>query len=132
MNMSNLDFNAPRSVIVQPGVYFLCDPCYVVPDDEWSDLLDKSNMLTEVYAEADRGLIVAFSTMWGDGTYYDQYGNSYDVDAGVIGLVDVRYNPTEDMDPHSEYRKVVFSVATECSQKDGILIFGDTYINTKD
>lgn len=130
--MSEPNWNGPREVIVQAGVYFLCDPCYVVPDEEWSNILDESNFLTETYAESDRGLVVGFSTFYGDGTYQDQYGNSYDVDAGMIGLTDVRYNPTLDMDPRCEYRKVVFSTATKCTQKDGILVFGDTEINTRD
>jgi hypothetical protein len=28
-----------------------------------------------------------YTTQWGDGTYKDQYGNLYNVDAGIIGCI---------------------------------------------
>lgn len=127
--VNELNFRADRTVTVQPGTYYLCDPCYAVTGSEWMGVLDASNYLTETYAEGNRGIIVAFGTEWGDGYYEDQFGNGYPVDAGLIGLVDVRYNDKPNMDG---LRVVTFTEPTVCtSRKRGrYLTFGETVIDT--
>lgn len=126
----SIDFTADRTVTVPAGTYFLCDPCYAIADEEWNNILEASAFLTQVYAEHDRGVICAFSTAYGDGTYEGSDGHSYDVDAGLIGLVDCRYWK-EEGNPHSS-TLVVLTVPTECSSRmnGGILTFGDVEIHT--
>jgi hypothetical protein len=79
-----------RHVIVPAGEYFLGDPSYAVPDDQWHPLLwswaDLSRPLGHML---DGTYIVAFPTAYGDGVYKDDHGHSYPVDAGLIGLVPI-------------------------------------------
>ena len=73
--------------------YFVGDLCYVM-HDEWSEVCD----LTlgpevdeeDVYFElADGRPFILMGTAYGDGEYYDQFGNRYPVDSGTIGAVKV-------------------------------------------
>lgn len=132
MSTNDIDWCANRKVVIPAGTYFLCDPCYVVADDEWDDILNKSNYLNQLYAEHDRGVICSFSTAYGDGSYPDQYGNRYDVDAGCIALTDIRYNPELAASTANPHRTVTFTEQVTCYTDDNCrtLHFGDTVIDT--
>ena len=69
------------------GTYFIGDPCYVLKDelyDEWGNESD--------YADGDYEYFAVGSTCYGDGVYYDEYSKSeFGVDAGILGVVDMRY-----------------------------------------
>lgn len=93
---------AVNSKIVPPGTYYVGDPCYVFEHDNWIDLLDAICNLggdlsgNKVYV-SECGLIWMHQTEFGDGQYLG-YGSMisgghfmFPVDAGVLGLVDVRY-----------------------------------------
>lgn len=78
----------PYPIKTKKGL-FIGDPCYVIPDAQWSDYVD-------AYLEArDKGhahfnfnghVMGATSTAYGDGEYADGEYNSYPVDAGIIGV----------------------------------------------
>lgn len=78
----------PYPIKTKKGL-FIGDPCYVIPDEQWSDYVD-------AYLEArDRGYahfnfngvnVGGTNTAYGDGEYYDDEDNSYPVDAGLIGV----------------------------------------------
>ncbi len=75
--------------------YFVGDLCYVL-SDEWSDVcdltLDPLNDADDREFQFDDGREFLFlSTAYGDGTYFDQFGNQYPVDSGTIGAVKVEY-----------------------------------------
>lgn len=81
-------------VRVPAGSYFLGDPCYAVPRDEWENLLH-SNAVFHLPVGQVRGFqVLGFETKYGDGTYYDQEGIAYLVDAGLIGLTPLALNGT--------------------------------------
>lgn len=72
--------------------FWVGDPCYhdgiSKPHEKWIRLLDeagyfqqKTNLIFE-----DR-YVGGVGTLYGDGLYEDQLGNSYPVDAGIIGYV---------------------------------------------
>jgi hypothetical protein len=89
------------------GKYFIGDPCYAVPDEDWSDVLDATGMLglyaSETYGspgdkEDQAGAykytdkfgdhwILSAPTEFGDGTYIGSDGEEYGVDAGILGAV---------------------------------------------
>lgn len=86
------------------GRYWVGDPCYAfnreapVPGgrQEWHAWLDETwnrydplghNTRLLFDGEIAGARIVAASTMYGDGCYSDQEGRSYDVDAGLLGVV---------------------------------------------
>lgn len=102
----------PR-ISLPPGKYFLGDPCYVLPSNEWHDALDQTHyfnlypnreeMESGQHHYNDRHLqngvftrngvmFAVSSTAHGDGEYpcLDRFGNkigSCGVDAGLIGAI---------------------------------------------
>ena len=73
------------------GRYYIGDLCYVMTDDEWTEFCNitiKGNEILEgEFQLPDGRRFATYSTAYGDGTYYDQYGHSYSVDAGLIGCI---------------------------------------------
>ena len=122
-------------VEVPAGQYILGDPCYAVPDDEWMELLESCDYFENPIGKITRRdksyyRIVAFSTRWGDGCYRGTDGNSYPVDAGLIGLVPVE---AVDMDALRDdlCTVVTFDKPTKCgTDGDGKLRFGHITIDT--
>lgn len=133
-------------VRVEPGTYFLGDPCYTIPNDkhdEWMDLLNSCNFFRDspigwYKRPAGTGAVttievLSFDTKYGDGAYYDQEGHYYAVDAGMIGLT-----------PETVWRDIVdvkwlegcgqvvtFPDPIVCKSDDGDLHFGGYHINTR-
>jgi len=115
-------------VEVAAGKYVLGDPCYVVPDLDWQDLLKSCEYFEQPIGEVHGHQVLGFSTRWGDGTYADNQHRHYPVDAGLIGLVPIEY--AIGVDP--ELSQVVeFKNSTTCTRtSDGVLTFGNIVINT--
>ena len=82
------------------GTYYVGDLCYVLSSrwDEFCELtIDGSQCLEGIFTMADGTRFATFGTAWGDGTYFDQEGNSYSVDAGLIGCVLVSQHDTDEV-----------------------------------
>jgi hypothetical protein len=125
---------------VEPGTYRLGDPCYSVPSDKWQGWLEQcyagheAGTPAEVYDGRVAGRrVVAFSTMYGDGTYYDQSGRSYGVDSGIIGLVPADMPGLSPRDVEiGLVQLVTFERAVTCDvdTATGLLVFGTVMIET--
>jgi hypothetical protein len=124
-------------VEVPAGQYVLGDPCYAVPHDKWSELLESCSCFNNPigqFSTHDRGFTiyhyaVAFGTRWGDGCYRGTDGNLYPVDAGLIGLVPLSASSNELRDDLSTV--VTFDKPTICSTDGtGKLRFGHITIDT--
>jgi hypothetical protein len=115
------------------GTYMLGDPCYHVPDDRWSEWLDKadsSNYSSILVADLDGKTVLGFGTQYGDGSYSDQYGNVYGVDAGLIGLVPIELCKEIDT---ALAKEVEFDEEFICERDNkGQLTFGNYIIKTED
>ena len=121
------------SVSVPAGTYFLGDPCYAVPSEMWDDLLASCDFFKLPVGTVRRTQVLAFGTRWGDGTYTDGEGNSYPVDAGLIGLTPIALASArlDSWGLSSMGRIVTFVSATRCtSDNAGLLVFGRICINT--
>jgi len=116
-----------NTVLVPPGMYVLGDPCYAVPDDEWSDLLHSCNYFSQPVGMACGKPVMAFDTAYGDGEYRDNNGFSYGVDAGLIGLVPVEIAK---FGVYDDSRIVEFSSETLCTNVNGVMNFGVIVIDT--
>jgi hypothetical protein len=129
------------AVEVPAGTYWLGDPCYTVPDDDWMPLLRTCGVFGASDDPADgqpgpvgtvRGHeVLAFGTAHGDGEYQGSDGHRYGVDAGLIGLVPVALNP----DGYTVLvRQVTFDAPTVCKTEGGgaVLTFGPVVIYTGD
>lgn len=74
---------------------------------------------------------VSYNTKWGDGTYQDNSGRSYGVDAGLLGIVALKdidlSNPENDC---SLGTIIEFKQPFNCEGEDGIMRFGNVMIDT--
>jgi hypothetical protein len=119
---------------VPAGRYYIGDPCYAIEGNHWSKWLTNAGLYTN--PDMLTGNIVdsfdahAFSTAYGDGTFYDQEGREYGVDAGLIGLVPISYLEANNVKVEKYWTFVTFDRPTECSSFKGTLSFGDIVINT--
>ena len=117
------------------GEYIICDLCYVI-DDRWDEICSclfskKNSSRAGGEFEMEDGIKFAlYSTAWGDGCYNDNKGNSYGVDAGVIGCIKVT-----DLHKMGESVSSLGTVHTfnedfETGYEDGTIFFGDVRIET--
>lgn len=128
-----------KSHIVPAGRYWLGDPCYIIKDHDWLQFCNGFSFAENsgnTYIELDDSIkVLAFSTYHGDGCYLDQHGNSYYVDAGLIGLIPWEYTEKFTEKDSTEYfslsNVVEFTEDTLCFTADGILTFGNYIIDTK-
>lgn len=77
------------------GKYWVGDLCYVM-HDEWDEVCGRffagrndHGCNEGEFNLADGRRFVSFNTKWGDGGYRDQFGNTYGVDAGLIGCIKI-------------------------------------------
>jgi len=122
--------------------YYVGDLCYVM-HDEWEevcDLLFSHDSVGGAEGEfqlADGRKFFSLSTLYGDGTYRDNFGRSYSVDAGLIGAIkvdDIR-DPNFEIVIANGYGHIVeFSSELQdfdvSSDDDGTLRFGPILIDT--
>lgn len=150
-----------NSAMSDKFVYYIGDLCYVLTDDEWDTLCaqvpSKLEMLedlesedgydNEFFLDVDKLTayavsldsddyeaarpFVCFSTAYGDGCYEDLDGNSYAVDSGTIGMIDVRYISDSAKLERAVQSGLGHLVETdspidpsECSYDEGVITFG--------
>lgn len=123
------------------GKYYIGDLCYVL-HDEWDEvcelMFENEHKCDGEFTLKDGRRFATYSTKYGDGGYYDNYGRVYSVDAGLIGCVLV-----DDIDLTNESNNVdggnivEFSDAFETSggrltsnDWDGIIKIGHVEVNT--
>lgn len=115
-----------------PGEYWIGDPCYAVPHDDWPCFLHtvRVNGQPTVFNGAQ---CAVFRTTKGDGSYRDQEGRLYSIDSGMIAAMPAdcaRNNPDQvvpnsmmgayvTFDQHFDFRH----------QPDGAITFGHVTIN---
>lgn len=119
---------------MKAGTYYVGDLCYVLHDewDEVCDLIIKDGECLDGEFELKDGRRFAmYGTAYGDGTYYDQSGNEYGVDAGSIGCILL-----SDIDLDSEGNfltggnTVPFENDFYTGELDGKIMFGSLSIDT--
>lgn len=123
--------NNPQ-VYMEPGTYYIGDLCYVLNNswDEFCELTIRDNeCINGGFRFADGREFVSFTTIYGDGTYTDEEGFKYPVDAGLIGCIRI-----EDMDCISgevgdSGQIRAFTKPFICERVDGVLYFGKVAID---
>jgi hypothetical protein len=72
------------------GNYYVGDLCYVIPNNLWDEFLGNWDFdYSGVYGDFLSSLYWVAETEYGDGIYDDQFGNTYAVDAGIIGCINL-------------------------------------------
>lgn len=82
-----------NKAILPAGRYFIGDLCYTAGEDDnaWSQWVEVAAAHSNDFVDPVAGAnyndwpLVAVSTLYGDGTYEDNKGRVYGVDAGSIG-----------------------------------------------
>ena len=119
---------------MKAGTYYVGDLCYVLHDewDEVCELIIKDNIcLDGEFTLKDGRRFAIYSTAYGDGTYLDQSGNEYGVDAGSIGCILL-----SDINLESEGNfltggnVVPFESDFYTDEEDGRIMFGSLIIDT--
>lgn len=117
------------------GKYYVGDLCYVIDDVAWQALCKR--LEADGYFESDGGkwtgrcngsTIVLFSTLNGDGSYYDQYSRQYLVDSGNIGIMPVDVISKGDADG-GNIIEFETDFAVEAVDK-GVFAFGNIVVDT--
>lgn len=124
------------------GRYWIGDPCYVL-DSQWQDLGEQTGWFGSdddnpnatnykgIFTTKNGARCFANGTKYGDGTYYDNFGHEYGVDAGLLSIV-----------PESEVEDVAFAETSghfmnfendfDVCEEDGTFYFGTVEIATDD
>lgn len=133
------------------ATYWVGDLAYVLNDTEWDTFLhlcnpedigpdavcylDPDNLTVE---DEDSGRpFVAFSTAFGDGTYTGSDGNTYSVDAGLIGCIRVSDITDKNLLQSALDRNLGHLhdfgedfYLEQCLNDGGVLVFHDLEIDT--
>ena len=123
------------------GKYYIGDLCYVMDDVEWDEFcsitIDGQRVLDGEFQLKDGRRFATYGTAYGDGVYYDQYGHSYSVDAGLIGCIlveDIRAEEYENLLDLGSIMEFDKSFATSGGRNDegweGLIQFGHVMIET--
>ena len=115
-------------IILQPGHYWIGDPCYAVSRRNWRDFLDSIDPTTGA-ATKDGQPCAAFRTGSGDGTYPDQERHLYPVDSGLIAAIPQTATDADALEPGQPSlgtmsRLVHIDHPFQCSEKEHHLLFG--------
>lgn len=73
--------------------FYVGDPCYVLSEDNYDGVFGANDYQDGQYTgktlnDEEFNFILA-GTKYGDGEYYDNRGNTYGVDAGILGVVPI-------------------------------------------
>jgi hypothetical protein len=124
--------------MMRAGKYYVGDLCYVLHDawDEVCSLIiqpGQGRLLDGEFNLKDGRRFAIFSTAYGDGTYYDQQGREYGVDAGSIGCIHVDMIDTSDSSNFTSGGNIISFEKDFNTSTDGQnLTFGNVTICTGD
>lgn len=117
------------------GKYLVGDLCYVM-HPEWDDACDlffagrdDHGCNQGEFQLPDGRRFASYNTKYGDGTYTDQFGNNYPVDAGLIGCI--RVDDVNDPDAWLEGMHVhEFTSPFEVYYENGTIHVGHIAVDT--
>ena len=122
-----------ETFVMPAGKYYIGDLCYVMHDvwDEFCDItIQETSVLDGVFALKSGVTFATFCTAWGDGGYRDMEGREYSVDAGLIGCIRVEDIGVSEQGNIRCGHVVEFTEDFGVDSHDGVIRFGDVYIDT--
>jgi hypothetical protein len=125
----------PKTAEFPAGEYYIGDLCYVMQSD-WPEVCDRmirdtSEARNRLLKLSDGRKIFFGQTAYGDGCYEDNNGNSYAVDAGIIGIIS--RNDIHNSDDNSPGLGNMFKFESDFTvsyDEKGVFQFGDIVIDT--
>ena len=119
--------------MMKAGTYYIGDLCYVMHNrwDEFCSLtISGHRVLDGEFNLSDGTRFATFTTRWGDGTYKDELGNEYSVDAGLIGCIRVEDIAPEELANIKDGRVVEFVNDFTTFSAGGVISIGTVSIDT--
>jgi hypothetical protein len=120
------------------GAYWICDPCYAYPKDEWMDFCHKYPNSPSVMEYGDHQYFV-WGTSCGDGVYpvMGPKSGQCGVDSGLLAVIPhdlaVLWGAVDYL-KDLEKRALCVSIRTarafEIEERGGDAFFGDYYVDT--
>ena len=129
------------------------DPCYIIDDDQWADVLDYTlyfnlfpsreamskghhkynprNKQNGVFTLKDGVTCAVSGTAYGDGCYPDDEGRHYGVDAGMLGIFPAEYAARTGNSRFGHFITVPADYEVTVSYDDGTIDFGVVSIHTE-
>ena len=119
--------------MMKAGTYYIGDLCYVM-HDRWDEFclltINGHRVLDGEFNLSDGTRFATFTTRWGDGTYKDELGNEYSVDAGLIGCIRVDDISPEELPNIKDGRVVEFVKDFTTFSSGGVISIGTVSIDT--
>ena len=114
------------------GTYYIGDPCYVVRKGRWMPFLSTTDFFRDPIREVGGFLLAGGGTAYGDGTYKDEEGRKYPVDAGMLSLIPMEWIKKYGKKPNDGAGHIVeFDKEFTVDVNGGIFRFGHVNIDTK-
>lgn len=117
----------------KPGKYYVGDLCYAIEDwDAFCDLTIVRTGVLDGQFPWKSGVLWSHGTAFGDGSFGDNEGHHYGVDAGLIGVLPVEFFDKADFKDRLEglARVVEFTQDFEPYYNDGVFHIGHITIDT--
>ena len=119
--------------MMKAGTYYIGDLCYVM-HDRWDEFclltINGHRVLDGEFNLSDGTRFATFTTRWGDGTYKDELGNEYSVDAGLIGCIRVDDISPEELPNIKDGRVFEFVKDFTTFSSGGVISIGTVSIDT--
>jgi hypothetical protein len=119
--------------MMKAGTYYIGDLCYVM-HPEWDEFcsltISGNNVLDGEFNLKDGRRFATFTTKWGDGTYKDEQGREYGVDAGLIGCINVKDIAPSELENLKDGHVVEFIQDFSTFSAGGIIRIGSICIDT--
>jgi hypothetical protein len=119
--------------MMKAGTYYIGDLAYVM-HPEWDEFcsltINGHNVLDGEFNLKDGRRFATFTTKWGDGTYKDEQGREYGVDAGLIGCINVKDITPSELENLKDGHVVEFVQDFSTFSAGGIIRIGSVCIDT--
>lgn len=118
---------------MKAGTYYIGDLCYVM-HPEWDEFcsltINDNKVLDGEFNLKDGRRFATFTTKWGDGTYKDEQGRKYGVDAGLIGCINVKDITPSELENLKDGHVVEFVQDFSTFSAGGVIRIGSICIDT--
>ena len=91
------------------GTYYIGDLCYALPDSVYYGYWENTGFQMGRH-KVDDYVFAVGNTYAGDGVYHGSDGKDYPVDAGIIGIADIRLCRKELQEGITKYKRIELNV----------------------
>jgi hypothetical protein len=122
--------------MMKAGTYYVGDLCYVMHED-WDEVcaltINGQRAIGGEFNLKDGRRFAIYNTMYGDGSYNDQFGGEYGVDSGSIGCIAIEDINLDIAGNNIDGGEVLtFDQDFYTGEQDGKIMFHNVSIDTDD